>query len=152
MSADRPAAPHPVLDAWERCWAMHPASIAEHWSRVAAACTFVPYDAGSIVLGRYEIVAHFARRMAVARLVTADWRVHAAWEQGDVQLVIADLDLVTGPPHGGGAERRSLRFMGAGERDGAYVRLRHASEAMPAVLVEAIGAYERDARDGSGGA
>ena len=148
--SSRPAAPHPVLDAWERCWAMHPASIAEHWSRVASACTFVPYDAGSIVQGRYAIVSHLARRVATARLVATEWRIRASWEEGDVQLVVAELDLVTGPPHGEAPERRSLRFLGAGERDGALVRLRHVTEAMPAVLVEAIGAYARHAREGGG--
>jgi hypothetical protein len=147
----RPTPPHPVLEAWERCWATHPSAIAEHWSRVASACTFVPYDAGSIVQGRYEIVSHLARRLAVTRLVAAEWRVRAAWAQGDVQLVVAELDLVTGPPHGAGPERRSLRFLGAGERDGGHVRLRHVTEAMPAVLVAAIGAYEQHARDGSRG-
>jgi hypothetical protein len=141
-------APHPLLEAWERCWASHPAAIAEHWSRVASACSFVPYDAGSIVQGRFDVVAHFTRRYARARLAQAEWTVRAAWEEQGIQLLVAELELVTTPPHGEGAERRSIRFLAAGELDGAQVRLRHVTEAMPAVLVEAIGAYERHAADG----
>jgi hypothetical protein len=141
-------APHPLLEAWERCWASHPASIAEHWSRVASACTFVPYDAGSIVQGRFDVVAHFTRRYARVRLAAAEWTVRATWEEQGIELLVAELDLVTTPPHGDAAERRAIRFFAAGERDGAHVRLRHVTEAMPAVLVEAIGAYERHASDG----
>jgi hypothetical protein len=150
MNAAAPSreAPHPLLAAWERCWASHPAAIAEHWSRSAPACSFVPYDAGSIVQGRYDVVAHFTRRYARVRLVRAEWVLRAAWRELDVELVIADLDLVTGPPHAGEHERRTMRFVAGGERDGEHVRLRHVTEAMPAVLVQTIGAYERHAAAG----
>jgi hypothetical protein len=155
MNAAAPTreAPHALLAAWERCWASHPAAIAERWSRSASACSFVPYDTGSIVQGRFDVVAHLARRYSRVRLVDAAWTVHAAWREGEVEIVVADLDLVTTPPHADVREHRAMRFVAAGELDGSHVRLRHVTEAMPAVLVEAIGAYERDAAAGpaSGG-
>lgn len=140
---------HPLLEAWERCWSPHPQSIAEEWSRAASACTFVPFDAGSIVHGRHEIATHLARRAAAQRLERADWTLLAEWRTGELQLVIAGLELVTRGVPGEPAESRAMRFLAAGESDGPRLRLRHVTEAMPAVLVEAIGAYERHAREGA---
>jgi hypothetical protein len=136
---------HPLCAAWAGIWAAHPADIGAHWS--SAHCTFVPYDSTAIVDGRIAIVTYLAQRYTRTRLVSTRWRLAAIWSEGETQVVATELEMTTSPPHGAPLETRVLRFLAAGAvEDGAW-RLRHVSEAMPAVLVEAIGGYEREARE-----
>lgn len=139
------ADPHPLCTAWTRLWAAHPADIGVHWAN--AHCTFVPYDSTAIVDGRIAIVAYLTQRYARTRLVTARWKLAAAWSERETQVVATELEMTTSPPHGAPLETRVLRFLAAGEREDGAWRLRHVSEAMPAVLLEAIGGYEREARE-----
>lgn len=138
---------HPLCAAWQRAWAASVPTVAEQWAD--ADCTFVPFDSSAIVAGRDEVVAHFVERAARMRLVDASWYIAASWVDGAVHTVVAELLMTTAPVGGGPRERRALRFLAAGEWVHGAWRLRHVSEAMPAVLLEAIAGYEREARDAS---
>lgn len=136
---------HPMCAAWRRAWDATAPTVAGQWAD--ADCTFVPFDTSAIVAGRDAVVAHFVERAARTHLVDASWRIAASWVDGPVHVVVAELRMTTAPVGGGPRERRALRFLAAGEWAHGAWRLRHVSEAMPAVLTEAIAGYEREARD-----
>lgn len=138
---------HPLCVTWQRAWVASAPTVAEQWAD--ADCTFVPFDSSTIIAGHGAVVAHFVERAARTHLIDATWRIAASWVDGAVHTVVAELRMTTAPVGGGPRERRALRFLAAGERAHGAWRLRHVSEAMPAVLLEAIAGYESEARDAS---
>ena len=143
-NGDGPAcAPHPLCAAWRETWTADAAAAASRWSD--RECTFVPFDSFRILAGRPAIATYVAARAAGAMLLDARWSEVASWTQDDAHVLVANLDLKTQSGAGAPAELRRLRLLVAGDCDAGEWRLRHVAEAMPALLVEAIGAYERDA-------
>jgi hypothetical protein len=115
------------------------------WADEPHVPTFLPYDHGDVLAGADSIALHLEARLASTELERVHWTPLASWETVDGHYSIVDQRLSTLDRLSGRAEARRhhvvLVTVGAGDA----LRLRHLSEAPPAVLTTLIQSYERHA-------
>ena len=101
--------------------------------------TFVPFDRLTIIHGIPAIVAHLAQRDRIYGAPKILSRPVACWQEGQGVVLVAEASVVH-CADGGAAEVRRMMLMIAATT-GSDVKLRHVSEAVPAVLPLVIAAY-----------
>jgi hypothetical protein len=115
------------------------------WSEERSLASYVPYDGTDILIGLDAIGRHVLPRLSHSRLSHVSWRLVASWPNDGGHCSIVRQQLITIDRVSGRREARKHAVVVATLGEGAGMRLRHVSEATPAVLVEIRRSYERHA-------
>lgn len=116
-----------------------PAGREAAWSEAPAAPTLIPFDTLEIISGTAAIAWHLAARARSYGTARLDSSPLASWEDDGGLVVVAEAMLRHTPPAGAAEARPMILVVGAAT-EGA-LRLRHVSEAVPAVLPLVIETY-----------
>lgn len=111
------------------------------WITEPEVATMVPFDSLTIVKGVLPIVEHLHRRDRNYGAANIQARPVACWVGAASFIVVAEAALIHTPPTGTTELRRMTLVVAAVYNEG--LRLKHVTEAMPAVLPLVIESYRR---------